>query len=150
MPEHRQPEGRLRDEDVARHKLEPGASRIGNILVISRGHHTEAAAFHPDLRGAENVAGRVETHPRVVELQVLAIADNLRAAGKTFAIAQTHDVKRLLSRQHRAMTCASVVGMTVRNEGSLDGPDRIDMEGAGSAANARWSRYQDIFDAHAF
>jgi hypothetical protein len=48
------------------------------------------------------------------------------------------------------MTCASVVGMTVRNEGSLDGPDRIDMEGAGSAANARWSRYQDIFDAHAF
>ena len=47
--------------------------------------------------------GRMEGHARAAERDGLAIADGLRRAGEILAVAQPHDVERLLRGQHRAV-----------------------------------------------
>ena len=60
MAEHRQAEGRLGDEDIAGHRLERRAGRVGAALVVARDDDAQAACLHHDLRGAEHMAGRME------------------------------------------------------------------------------------------
>ena len=148
MAEHRQAEGRLGDEDVAGHELEWRAGRIGHILVVAGGDDGQAAAGDADLRRAEHVAGRMEAHLRAAERDGLAIADRLRRPGEALAVAQAHDVERLLRRQHGAMAGPRVVGMAVRNQGLLDRAGRIDVEAAGLAADPGRGRDEDVFGAH--
>ena len=60
VAEDRQAEGRLGDEDVAGHRLEAGAGRVGGALVVAGRDDAQAAALDRDLRRAEHVAGGVE------------------------------------------------------------------------------------------
>ena len=101
-----------------------------------------------DLRRAEHVAGRMKRHRRAVELHALAVADRLRRTGEILAVAQPHEVERLLRRQYRAMAGAGMVGMGVRDQRPLDRPGRIDMKAAALAAHAGRRQRQDIFRAH--
>src|SRR5215212_1846286 len=83
-----------------------------------------------------------------VEPQFLAIGHGLRTAGEVVAVAQTHHIKRLLGRQHRAMARSGVVGMAMGDHGALDRPYRINMEAAGLAAQPGGHRYQDVLRTH--
>ena len=103
MTKHRQPEGRLGDEDVARNQFERRAGRIGDILVIAGRDDAQAAGLDQDLRRAEHVAGRMKAHGDAAEGEAFAVADRLNRAGKIRPIAQRHEIERLGSREHRAM-----------------------------------------------
>ena len=148
MAKHRQAEGGLGDEDVARHHLERRAGRIGRILVVAGRDDAGVLAGDRDLRRAQHMAGGMEFDRDVAEPDLFAIADRLRRAGEILAIAQPHDVERFLRRQHRAMAGAGMVGMAVRDHGALDGADRIDMEAARLAAQAGGDRHQDVLRSH--
>ena len=86
----------------------------------------------------------------VAELDLFAIANRLRAAGKIVAIAQPHHVERFLRREHRAMARPGMIGMAMRDHGALDRAHRVDMEAAGLAAQAGGNGHQDVLRAHAF
>src|ERR1700730_18136645 len=94
------------------------------------------------------MARRVKFYPDVAELQFLAIADRLRAAGKVVAVAQPHHVEGFLRGQHRAMAWAGMVGMAVGDHGALDRPDRIDMESHRFPAQPGGSGHQDALRTH--
>ncbi len=66
----------------------------------------------------------MEGHARAAERDGLAVADRLRRAGEILAVAQPHQVERLLRRQHRAVAGARVVGMAVRDQRLVDRPRR--------------------------
>ena len=83
-----------------------------------------------------------------VERQRLAVADRLRAAGEILAVAQPHDVERLLRRQHGAVAGARVVGMAMGDQRLLHRPGRVDVEAAGLAAHAGRRRHENVFGAH--
>ena len=108
----------------------------------------EAVRLDRDLRRAEHVAGGMEGHPGAVERHALAIADRLRGAREILAVAQPHEVERLLRGEHRAMAGARMVGMAMRDHGLLDRPGRVDVEAAGLAAHAGGRRQQDVFGTH--
>ena len=72
------------------------------------------------------MAGRMERHRRAAERQRLAVARRLRRAGEILAVAQPHQVERLLRRQHRAVARPRMVGMAVRDHGLVDRPRRVD------------------------
>ena len=62
VAEDRQPEGRLGDEDVAGHRNEGQAGRVGRALVVARGDDAEPVGLDRDLRRAEHMAGGMEGH----------------------------------------------------------------------------------------
>ncbi len=90
----------------------------------------------------------MERHRRAAEREALAVADRLRRAGEILAVAQPHQVERLLRRQHRAVAGAGMVGMGMRDQRPLDRPRRVDMEAAALAADAGRRRHQDVFRTH--
>ena len=94
------------------------------------------------------MAGGMERHFGAAEFDALAIGRRLRRAGEILAVAQPHQVERLLRRQHRAMAGAGMVGMGVRDQRPLDRPRRVDMEGAKLAADAGRRRHQYVFRSH--
>ena len=67
---------------------------------------------------------------------------------KFVAVAQPHQVERLLRRQHRAVARPRMVGMAVGDHGLVDRPRRVDMEAAGLAAQAGRRRRQQVFGTH--
>ena len=81
-------------------------------------------------------------------LTTFAVADRLRRAGKILAVAQPHQVERLLRRQHRAVAAAGMVGMGVGDQRALDWARRIDMKGTELAAYAGGRRQEDVFRPH--
>ena len=142
MPEHRQAEGRLGDEDVAADRLER-QRRSRRPGACSRPRRRSACRHaRRDLRRTEHMAGRMEGDRDAVELDRLAEHRLLRRAGKIRAIAQRHDVERLARRQHRAMAGAGVVGMAVRDQRPRHRPHRIDEEiaRAGSRGLRVWGK----------
>ena len=92
--------------------------------------------FDRDLRRAEHVAGRVEGDGDAADRDSLSQPGGLRRAGKIVAIAQAHNVERLLRRHNVAMSGAGMVGVAMGDQRALDGPDRIDEEIAGRAIQA--------------
>ena len=148
VPEHRQRECRLGDEDVAAHQFERRAGRIGNVFVVAGGDDAKPVRLDRDLRGAKHVAGRMERHGDAAEIDALAIARRLGGAGETVAVAQPHQIERLRRRQHRAMAGARMVGMGVRDQRPLDRPGRVDMKSADLAAHAGRRWHQDVFGSH--
>ena len=81
-------------------------------------------------------------------LDALAVADRLGRAGEILAVAQPHEIERLLRRQHRAMTGARMVGMAVRDQRLFDRPGRVDVEVAELAAHAGGRRRENVFGTH--
>ena len=153
MPEYRQRKGRLGDEHVAGHELERRASRIGHIFIVARGDDAQAIvleimAFDRDLRRAKDMAGGMEGDRHAVQGDGFAIANGLRRAGKILAVAQPHQIERLLRGQHRAVAGAGMVGMGMRDQRPLDNPRRVDMKAARLAAQAGRRRHQDVFGTH--
>jgi len=83
------------------------------------------------------MARRVQRDCRAGEIDAFPVRERLGAAGEIRAIAQPHQIKRLLRRQYGAMAGTGVVGMSMGNNGALDGPRGVDMESTELAANAR-------------
>ena len=79
MAEHRQAEGRLGDEDVAGHRHEQRAGRVGAALVVAGDDDLLALMLEHDLRGAEHVAGGNEADVDLADADALAIGDRLPA-----------------------------------------------------------------------
>src|SRR3954453_22366196 len=77
MAEHRQPERRLGDEDVARHRHEARTSRIGPALIVAGHDHTFALVLEHDLGGAEYVPRGHEADIDLADADRLVIADSL-------------------------------------------------------------------------
>ena len=94
------------------------------------------------------MAGGMERDRGAVERDALAIGDGLRRAGEILAVAQPHQIERLLRRQHGAVAGAGMVGMGVRDQRALDRPRRVDMKTAALAAYAGRRRHQDVFGTH--
>ncbi len=136
VTEHRQAERRLGDEDIAWHQLERRAGGIGHVLVVAGRHDPQPVGLDGNLRRAEHVPGRMKRGADAVERDALAVADGLRAAGEVLAVAQPHDVERLLRGEHRAVTGARVVRVAMRDQRPLDRAGRVDVEAAGFAADA--------------
>ncbi|GAB1717270.1 MAG: hypothetical protein NTAFB05_23120 [Nitrobacter sp.] len=66
----------------------------------------------------------------VAEPDLFAIANSLRGTRKIIAVTQPHDIERFLRREHRAVTGAGMIGMTVSDDRAIHGTHRIDMEAA--------------------
>ena len=128
MAEHRQAEGCLGDEDVAGHNLEVGAGRIALALVVARDDDRAAGEAEANLRRAETMPRRVETHLSVTYRDRVACADRLGGAAKRLAVAHRHDAQRLWRREHAAVAGAGVVGMAMSDEGAGDRAHGIDKE----------------------
>src|SRR5436190_19062447 len=94
------------------------------------------------------MAGRVKLYGNAAEPDLLAVGDRLRVTRKILAIAQPHHVERFPGGEHRAMAGPGVVGMAMGDDGALDRPHRVDMEGAFLAAEAGGDRHQDVLRAH--
>ena len=123
MAEHRQAEGRLGDEDVARHRHERRAGRVGAALVVARHDHPLAAMFEHDLRRAQHMAGGNEADIDLADADGFAIGDRLPVL---LAVADAHDRQRFGRRQHLAMAAAGVVGMAVGDQRPGLGLRRVD------------------------
>src|SRR5262249_25240000 len=67
------------------------------------------------------------------------------APGETLAIAQVHDVERLLRRQHRTMAAARMVGMSMGDDGPCHRSDGIDVEAARLAPESGGGGGPDVF-----
>src|SRR5204862_4243594 len=102
-----------------------------------------------DLRRAQHMTGRMKGDGDVVQRHRLAEDGRLRGPGKILAVAQSHNVERLLCGQHRAVAGAGMIGMAVRDQRPVDRPHRVDEEIAGWAIEAFWSGMEQIAGAHA-
>jgi len=94
------------------------------------------------------VAGGVKADFGAAERELFAVSDRLRRSGETLAIAQTHDVERLLGGQHGTMPRARMVGMAVGDQGLFDRAGRIDMESPRLAADPGRGGDKDVFGTH--
>ena len=94
------------------------------------------------------MAGGIERDCHGADLERLAIAQRLRGPGEILAIAQPHQIERLLGGEHAAMTGARMIGMAMGDHRLLDRPDRIDMEAASRAAKAGRRERKDVLGAH--
>ncbi len=148
VPEHWQRERRLGDEDVARHEVEGRTGRIDYVLVIARSDDAQAVRFHRDLRRAEDMARRVESHPHTAEINALTIADRLRAAGEPVAVTQPHQIERLGGRQHGAVAGACMIGVGMGDQRPLDRPGGVNVKPAALAAHAGRGRQEYVFGMH--
>src|SRR3546814_13575949 len=77
MAEYRQAEGRLGDENVARHDLEARAGRVGPPLVIAGDDDPLALIFHQDLRAAEHMPRGMEAEAHPAAFEALAVSECL-------------------------------------------------------------------------
>jgi hypothetical protein len=148
VAENRQRKGRFGDEHVAGDQFERRTRRVGNVLVVAGGDDAQAVRLDRDLRRTKHMAGGVERDLCAAEAHALAVADRLGRTGKIFAVAQPHEIERLLRRQHRAMAGAGMVGMAMRDQRPLDRTGRVDVEVAELAAHARGRRRENLFSTH--
>src|SRR5262249_7472325 len=76
------------------------------------------------------------------------ITDWLRRGGEVFAVAQTHEIERLLGAKNSAVAGARVIGMAVCDHSFVHRTRRIDMEAANLAANTGGRSHENVFGAH--
>ena len=148
VAEYRQRECRLSDKHVARHEFERRTGRIGDVLVIAGGNDAQTVGLDRDLRGAEDMTGGMKRYFNATEIDAFAVADGLGCAGKILAVTQPHQVEGFLRRQHRTVTGAGMIGMSMGDQRPLHRPRRIDVEGTKLAAHACRRRHQDVFRTH--
>src|SRR4051812_23989641 len=148
VTEYGKSERRLGDEHVARDEFERRTGRVRGILVVARSDDGQSSAFDRDLGGAKHVAGRMERQLGAAQSERLAGLCHLRGTGEIVAVAEPHQVERLLRGQHRAVARPRVVGVAVGDHGLVDRTRRIDMETADLAAHAGRRRRQKLFGAH--
>src|SRR4029078_13073967 len=79
MLEHRQREGGLGDEEVARDELEGGAGEVGAALVVARYDDARALPLDQHLRAAEHMSGGEQRYGHVADADLLAIRGGLNA-----------------------------------------------------------------------
>ena len=138
--EDRQAEGRFGDERVAAHRLERRAGGVGSEFVVARDHPDFAAAFDANLRGPEDVSGRMEGDADLSDADRGAVGLGLDCGVVIHARPQQG-----LSRkrgQIGARTAAGVVAMSVSNQRAIDGEGRVDMEIPGRAVQAGFANLQ--------
>ena len=139
---------RFGDEDIARHQFEGRAGRIGNVFVIAGSDDAQPVRLDRDLRRAEHMTDGMEGDFRAAEADAFSVARRLDRAGKILAIAQPHEIERLLCGQHRAMPGARMIGMGMRDQRALDRTGGVDMEAAELAAHTGRRQHQDVFRTH--
>ena len=136
MTEHRQAEGRLADEDVARDEFERRAGRVAHALIIAGNDNAHALGFDADLRRPKHVAGGMKRDGEPIHADALAIPSGLRGAGEIGPAAHAHDREGLARCEHAPMSGARVVGMAMRDQRTRDRPQGIDVKIAGGAIEA--------------
>jgi hypothetical protein len=94
------------------------------------------------------MAGRMEAHADFAEPQGFTVGDGLGAAGEVLAVAQAHQVEGFARGEHRAMTRAGVIGVSMGDEGARNRPHRVDMKVAGLAAQPFRLPGENILRAH--
>src|SRR5262249_20538458 len=94
------------------------------------------------------VAGGAEGHPCAAERDSLAITDCLRRGGEVFAVAQTHEIERLLGAENGAVAGARVIGMGVGDHSFVHRTWWLDMEAANLAATPGGRSHENVFGAH--
>ena len=146
VAEHRQPERRLRHEQVAGHQLERRRGRIGAALVVAGDYRATALVLDHHLGAAEDMAGRRQPHAHATQVDRLTVAQRLEAAGRLGAESGLHDGDGLRSCQHRAMSGPRMVGVAVGDDGALDGSCRIDVEAGRRAAQSGGVELQPILE----
>ena len=129
MAEDRQAEGRLGDEDVAGHRHERQAGRVGRG-ACSRPRRRCAAR-----RASTAICAEPSTWPAgwkvTARRRSSTVSPSLAtcvAPGEIVAVARRHDLQRLGGGQHRAMPGARVVAVTVGDQRARHRPRRVDME----------------------
>src|SRR6185503_12409312 len=119
MAEDRQPESRLADKDVTRHRLETGASGIAPALVIARYDDAHALPAQHHLRRTQDMTGRNQGDRNPVPLYGLAIIQRFAGTGEILAIARRHDRQGFGRRQHPAMAAAGMIAMAMGDDGAV-------------------------------
>ncbi len=124
MAEDRQPERRLGNKHVARHRHERLAGRIRRALVVPAYHGAAAAIRHHDLRRAQHMPRRFQPQRHLAHPDPLAPARRLACLARHAA--RLHDRQRCGMRQHRAMPAAGMVRMPMGDHRSVDCAQRVD------------------------
>ena len=140
--EHRQGEGRLGDEDVAGHRLEGRAGRIGPALEVARDDDALALVCQHCLRRAQDVAGRRELHIDVADPHAFAIFQRLLVGVGHVLEAGAHDRQRFGRGQRRTMAGPGMVAMAMGDHGARHRDGRVDIEVAGLAIEAARRRIE--------
>ncbi len=129
---HRQAEGGFGDEHIARHRLERHAGGVGVALVVAGHHHHAAFVFHPHLRRAQHVAGRMQRHRH------LAHGESARRRHARRSSTSAPSRSRISPRPASATSImpaarARMVAMRVRHHRPRHRQHRVDEEIAGGA-----------------
>jgi len=90
----------------------------------------------------------MEGHPCAAERDGLAVPDRLHGACEIFAVAQAHEVERLLSSKHGAVPGTRVIGVAVSDHSFVNRARGVDMEAADLAADAGGRSQENIFGTH--
>ncbi len=114
MAEDGQAERRLGDEDVAGHRLERRAGRIGPALVVARDDDPLAGMLEHDLGRAEDMAGGDEADVDLAEPDRLAIGDRPRLSAARSGTSMIASVSGVA--QTSLMAAAGMIGMAVGDE----------------------------------
>src|SRR5690606_13283537 len=99
-------------------------------------------------RRTQNLSRQDPPHHDSADGYGLAIARRLRAPCEIRAVANRHDRQGLGRRQHRPMSGARMVRMTMRDHGPVHRPHRIDIEISRRAIKACGRRPQKILRTH--
>ena len=142
MMEDRQGEGRLGDEDIAGYGLERRAGCVRPALVVARDDDALAPVLEHGLRGAQDMAGRHEAHLDIADLHGLAVFQRLLGGVGHVLEAGAHDGQRLGRGEHTSVARPGMIAMAVRDHRAGDRDRRIDVEIAGRAIEAAWSRIE--------
>jgi hypothetical protein len=127
-------ERRFRNEGVAPHDLERRACRIGLGLVVARHDPHFSPLLNADLRGTEDMTGRVKRDANAVDVDRLPVFHGFDSCPGPQPGAQ--DMTSLVGAEVVSRSPACVIPMGVRDHRPVDGRPGVDEEAAGFAIEA--------------
>ena len=133
MAEHRQPKGRLGDEQIAGHHLERRAGRVRPALIIPRHHRPRPARLDHDLRRAEHMPGGNQRHRHIADLPGVTIFQRLDLPKRPAPIPRLSDRRRLRRRKQDLRSRTAMVAMAMGHHRPGNRLNRIDMKITGRA-----------------
>ena len=124
-------EGRFGDEGMAADRLERRAGRIGIGLVVTGDDPDLATVLEPDLRRAEDVAGRMQRQPHPAEIDRRPVVEGVDGGGAAESAQQHLPAGR--GGQIAGAAPGHVIAVRVRDDRAVDRCPGVDVEITGLA-----------------
>lgn len=134
-------ESGLADEQVTRDWFEGGASAVGLGFIVAGDHGNLAAMFDTNLSRAENMAGGMEGNRYAVVVYLFAVRHGTDLGIGWHPVLE--NTETFAGGEVMAMAGAGVIGMSVGDDGSVDGLPGVDVKIAWRAVETSVSEFQN-------